>query len=240
MQNGFDKAIFYFYRPGPVNTEMTIRLAKRRSIELGIDHMVVASLTGETALKAAKVVRGANIKVVCVTFRAGGVYDVKSLESQRHWREIPELASVLKEWKGKGLSTIPGPSVEMKEKLKGLGVKIVTCTDLAYNINVSLAETFGIRSPIDIMERTLRFLLCPGFKVCIFTVLSAADAGAIPAEKEVVSLGGVERGVDTALIIKPSFSDEIFHSKRGLEVREIICKPRSMLGPSGLYLERGQ
>jgi hypothetical protein len=56
----------------------------------------------------------------------------------------------------------------------------------------------------------------------------------------VVSLGGVERGVDTALVIKPSHSDDAFHPKRGLEVREIICKPRSMLGPSGVYFERGQ
>jgi hypothetical protein len=172
--------------------------------------------------------------------RAGGVYNVESLESQRHWREIPELVETLNQWKSAKLSSIEGVTEEMKKKLSKLGVIVVTSTDLAYNLNASLSESFGIRSPVDIIERTFRFLVCPGFKVCIFTTMTAADAGAISTEKEVVSLGGVERGVDTALVIKPSHSDDAFHPKRGLEVREIICKPRSMLGPSGVYFERGQ
>ena len=33
-------------------------------------------------------------------------------------------------------------------------------------------------------------------------------------------------------------SNELFHPKRGLEIREIICKPRTMMGPSGFYFER--
>lgn len=235
-----ERTIFYFDRPGPVNTKTTIELAKGRAMELGINHIVVASLTGETALEVAKAVQKTNIKVVCVTFRSGVVYDVKSLQSQRHWKEIPELADTLEQWKSKGVSSIPGPSDVMKRKLSDLDVTVVTCTDLAYNINASLVETLGIKTPTDIIERTLRFLICPGFKVCIFTTMTAADAGAIPTEKEVISLGGVERGVDTALIIKPSYSDDVFHPERGLEVREIICKPRSMLGTSGIYLERGQ
>lgn len=239
MVEGFERTTFYFERPGPVNTDWTIRLSKLRAQELSIEHMVVASLTGETALKVAESVREAGINVICVTFRAGRVYNVKSLKLVRHWKEIPELADTLKEWIRRGVASIEGPSKEMRQRLTNLGVTIVTSTDLAYNINVSLSESFGIKTPIDIIERTFRFLICPGFKVCVFTTLTAADAGAIPVDREVISLGGVERGVDTALVIKPSYSDELFHPKRGLEIREIICKPRTMLGPSGIYFERG-
>jgi hypothetical protein len=239
MVKGVERATFYFERPGPVNTQKTIELSKLRAQELNIDHIIVASLTGETALKVAETVKETNIKVICVTFRAGSVYDVKSLKSARHWREIPELADTLKEWLRKGLTSIQGPSQEMKRRLTSLGVAIVTSTDMAYNINASLSESFGIKTPVDVIERAFRFLICPGFKVCVFTTLTAADAGAIPVNREVISLGGVERGVDTALVIKPSYSDDLFHPKRGLEVREIICKPRTMLGPSGVYFERG-
>jgi hypothetical protein len=183
LGNFFVKNIYYFERPGPVNTEKTIELSKQRAIELGVDSMVVASLTGETALKAALSVRDTGIRVVCVTFRAGDVYNVESLELQRHWREIPELVETLNQWKSAKLSSIVGVTEEMKKKLSELGVIVVTSTDLAYNLNASLSESFGIRSPVDIIERTFRFLVCPGFKVCIFTTMTATDAGAISTEK---------------------------------------------------------
>jgi len=168
------------------------------------------------------------------------VYDVESLKSQRHWKEIPELASILERWSKQGLTMIQGPSNQTRRILKKLGVIIVTATDLAYNIDASLAESFGLKTHVKIIEGTFRFLICPGFKVCVFTTMTAADAGTVPVNEEVVSLGGIEQGLDTALVIKPSYSDEVFHHERGLEIREIICKPRTMMSPSGFYFERGR
>jgi len=61
------KEIMYFERMRPINTNKTIELAKKRAEELGIKHIVVASLTGESALKVAKTfVKATNI--VCVRF----------------------------------------------------------------------------------------------------------------------------------------------------------------------------
>jgi hypothetical protein len=59
----------YFLEPGSVNTEETLKVAKRRAEELGIKSVVVASTSGETGLKALKVF--ANYRVVVVTHAAG-------------------------------------------------------------------------------------------------------------------------------------------------------------------------
>jgi hypothetical protein len=62
-----------------------------------------------------------------------------------------------------------------------------------------------------------------GFKVAVELGIIAAylDEG---NESDIISLGGTKKGVDTALVVKPSKS-ETFDQ---LEVREIIAKPRSI------------
>jgi len=235
--SGIERSIFYFERAGPVNTEKAIEIAKRRAMELQLRHMVVASLSGESALKTAEAMKDTNVKVVCVTFRAGEAYNIKSLEKSSIWSEIPEMTKVLQKWKKQGLMIIPGPSSEVKKRLRALHAAVVTATDIGYNINASLMRCLEMKTYMEIFKEALR-LLCPGVHVCIFTTMTAADSGLIPVDKEVVSLGGIEHGLDTALVIKPSYSDEIFDKERGLEIREIICKPRTMLGRSGFYLER--
>lgn len=60
----------YFRRPGKANTRATLAAALSRAHELGIRHIVVASSTGATALKLAKILKR-HIRVVCVTHHAG-------------------------------------------------------------------------------------------------------------------------------------------------------------------------
>ena len=54
----------YFEKPGPENTEETLKLAKKRADELGIRNIVVSSTTGETGVKASKLFKGYNLIVV--------------------------------------------------------------------------------------------------------------------------------------------------------------------------------
>ena len=61
--------IVYFDEPGKQNTDEVLRLAKRRAEELGIKTILVASTTGDTALKAMEVFKGA--KVVAVSHFTG-------------------------------------------------------------------------------------------------------------------------------------------------------------------------
>jgi len=54
----------YFEKPGPENTEGTLKLAKARAEELGIQNIIVASTTGETGVKASELFKGYNLIVV--------------------------------------------------------------------------------------------------------------------------------------------------------------------------------
>jgi len=56
--------IVYFAKPGKENTDEVLRLAKSRAAELGIKSILVASTTGDTALKAMGVFKGARIVAV--------------------------------------------------------------------------------------------------------------------------------------------------------------------------------
>lgn len=57
----------YWEKPGSHNTGPTLELAHKRALDLGLKHIVVASCTGETALKLAE----KNIEVICVTHHVG-------------------------------------------------------------------------------------------------------------------------------------------------------------------------
>jgi hypothetical protein len=56
--------IVYFAKPGKENTDEVLRLARRRAEELGIKSILVASTTGDTALKAMEVFKGARVVAV--------------------------------------------------------------------------------------------------------------------------------------------------------------------------------
>lgn len=56
-----------FSKPGPENTENTIKLAAQRAKELGISTIVVASNSGETAERCL----GHGLEIVCVTHHVG-------------------------------------------------------------------------------------------------------------------------------------------------------------------------
>ena len=59
----------YFTESGSANTEKTLEIAKKRAEQLGIKTIVVASTSGETGVKAVKLL--SNCKVVVVTHATG-------------------------------------------------------------------------------------------------------------------------------------------------------------------------
>ena len=63
--------IIYFDRPGGQNTSAVVEAVRGRGPELGIGHVVVASDSGETALKLWEALRGSGVKIVSVAEHAG-------------------------------------------------------------------------------------------------------------------------------------------------------------------------
>lgn len=63
--------------------------------------------------------------------------------------------------------------------------------------------------------------VCQGLKVCVETVLMAADGGAVARGEEVIAVSGTRRGADTAVVAIASTSTAL----HDLHITEIICKP---------------
>jgi len=59
----------YFDKAGKENTQKTLELAFQRGKELGIDELVVASTTGDTANKASEIFKG--FSITAVTYHCG-------------------------------------------------------------------------------------------------------------------------------------------------------------------------
>ncbi|RLI32936.1 hypothetical protein DRO66_10840, partial [Candidatus Bathyarchaeota archaeon] len=74
-----------------------------------------------------------------------------------------------------------------------------------------------------IIAQTLR-MFGQGMKVVVEIVAMAADAGVIPADKDVVAIAGTGRGADTAVVITPANAHRFFE----MAIKEIIVKPNSL------------
>lgn len=202
------KTVLYFDEPGPQNTDAVIQAVKERLQELGIKHVVVASESGRTALKVAEALRELNVNVVCVTAYAA--------VRRKYEEELP-----------------PGHylSDEMREKLRGLGVKVLEESFWPLSGSTVDYAFLGEQGPSMIVHQILSRLLGYGFKTAIEVALVAADVGAIPVDQEAIAIAGTGwagGGADCAIVVKPAgiFGKEFLDVEKGMEVREIIAMPR--------------
>ncbi len=183
------KEILYFESPGEVNTDETLKIAKKRADELGIQDVVVASTRGGTGVKAVELFRGYNVVVVP---------HVTGLREPGQ-QELTE---------------------ENTSKIEKAGGKIIIMAHTFSGVNRAIQAKWDTMYPSGIIAQTLR-LFGQGMKVVVEIAAMASDAGAIPADKDVLVIAGSSRGADTAVVIKPANSHRLFD----MVVKEIIAKP---------------
>lgn len=82
-----ESRITYFKNPGQENTEETLRIAKRRADELGIQTILVASTIGDSAIRAVEVFKG--LKIIIVS-HSTGISDPDTQEFTEENRRIVE------------------------------------------------------------------------------------------------------------------------------------------------------
>jgi uncharacterized protein len=112
-----------FERPGPVNTDETISILKDAPQPL--EFLVVASVTGEGAIKAAQLIK--NRKIICVTCPQGMFWEVNAMNADI-FAQIPELRARREEWMKKQLERVPLTiPVENAAKLKEASQCGCTC-----------------------------------------------------------------------------------------------------------------
>jgi hypothetical protein len=185
----FEKKTVYFKEAGAQNTDALLQIIKDYTTEEKITNIIIASSTGETGAKAARIFKGNNIVVVthCHGFQQLGKFELQD---------------------------------EYKEEILANGAKIFTGTHALSSAERAIRNAFGTIESLELISNTLR-LMGQGTKVCVEITLMATDAGLIPADQDVVAVGGTGNGADTALRIKPANAARFFD----LRIREVIAKP---------------
>ncbi|MGB4402323.1 MAG: pyruvate kinase alpha/beta domain-containing protein [Bacillota bacterium] len=106
--------------------------------------------------------------------------------------------------------------------LSSQGVRILTTTHVLAGVDRGLRRKFGGVYPAEIIANALR-MISQGLKVCVEISIMALDAGLVPYGKPIIAVGGSRSGADTAAVIVPEHSHNVFD----LKVHEILCKPRA-------------
>jgi len=109
---------------------------------------------------------------------------------------------------------------EMRRTLESKKVRVLTCQHAFGGVGRGIRRLLKTYQVEEIMAYTLR-MFGQGTKVAVELALMAADAGLVRTDEDVISIGGTAKGADTALLLRPANSAEVFN----LQVREIICKP---------------
>jgi hypothetical protein len=111
-------------------------------------------------------------------------------------------------------------TLQQREKLVGKGIKVLTTNHVLSGAERGISRRFSGVYPVEIMANTLR-MFGQGVKVTVEVAVMALDAGLIPYGEDIIAIGGTGTGVDTAVVIRPDYSANIFNTY----IAEIICKP---------------
>ncbi len=216
-----------FERPGPANTDETLNVLK--DAKQPLEFLVVASVTGESAIKAAERIK--NSKIICVTCPQGMFWEVNAMNADI-FAQIPELRARREEWVKKQLERVPlSIPEENAAKLKALGVPVVRGTIPLFGPSFSMRLHLRKTTSLDIVAKTLE-LISTGTLVCMEVVMMATDAGLIPEGELVYATAGTEMGLDTAWIVKGCASANMYHPSKGFRFVELLAKPALALAPN--------
>lgn len=198
-----DDKIYYFEEDKPENTDTVLDLVKKKALETGIKHVVVASTRGFTGLKAVEALKSSGLNAVVVTHQIG-----------------PPGPELLEE-NEKKIRALGGRIVTGTHAFGGVGssLRLMPPREPGQPMPILYVPAY-VPPAGELIANVLR-LFSQGMKVCFEITVMAADAGAIPIGENVIAVAGQGRGANTAIVIKSANTINFFD----LEVREIIAKP---------------
>jgi hypothetical protein len=175
--------IVYFKNRGPENTGRTIECAVECCRAQSIKQIVVASSTGETALKVREAA-DPDCEVIAVTYCAGSRFadKVEAFNANR-------------------------------ERVEEAGIKIVRGIHALSATERTFENKYGAKLiPLNLVSDALR-MFGQGMKVCVEIAIMAAEHGFVKPCDEVVVLGGSGKGADTAVVLQPAYAADMFDLK---------------------------
>jgi hypothetical protein len=111
-------------------------------------------------------------------------------------------------------------TMENRKIIEENGGHVVIAAHAFSGINRAIQAKWDTMYPAGVMAQTLR-LFGQGMKVVVEIAAMAADAGVVPVDEDVLVVAGSGRGADTAVVLRPANSHQIFD----MVIREIIAKP---------------
>lgn len=176
------KFITYFEKQGNDYTDELIKAVKDKlDASSDIKRILIASATGESALKLYGAIDDGDIEIINVTHHMG--------------------------FSGENESDI---SDEMVKKLEDVGIKTYFGAHAFSGAARGVTNKYGGYSPLDIVADTLR-MFSHGIKVAAEISIMAADAGLVPVGEDIIAIGGRGHGVDSAVILTPVNAKDLFN-----------------------------
>jgi hypothetical protein len=191
--------IVYFSYCGEINTQPVLQLARDRAQELAIRKVILASETGRSALEAVEIFRGSDLRLIVITH-----YPATTIGP-------------------KGKIPIGLRRPEYADRLATLieqGAKIIQGT-----LPLTPPSRFiqwDAPTPEGMLDKILE-LFGAGTKIAIEASIMATDAGEVDEGEEIISCAGTYKGLDTALVIRATYSMNFF---KDFEIHETIARPR--------------
>lgn len=175
--------IAYFEKPGSINTSDLLDVVKNRITQGDISHIVVASSSGDTALKLIEELSH-EINIIVVGLHAG-------------FRGEDNLAM----------------SPERVKEIEQHGAIVFIGSHSLSGVGRSISNKFGGVTQTEIIAHTLRTFCGDGLKVAVEISIMAADAGLVPTDKSIIAIGGTHGGADTAIVLKPAHMNNFFDTE---------------------------
>jgi hypothetical protein len=175
------KFITYFEKQGNDYTDDLIKAVKDKLDATDeIKRILIASSTGESALKLYGAIDNDDIEIINVTHHMG--------------------------FSGPNESDITD---DMIKKLEDCGIKTYFGSHAFSGAARGVTNKYGGYSPLDVVADTLR-MFSHGIKVAAEISIMASDAGLVPVGEKIIAIGGRGHGVDTAVILTPVNAKNLF------------------------------
>ena len=173
-----------FDNKGIENTDQTLNIALKEAVSRNTD-IVVATSSGETALKLARLAKENHFKrnIITVTLAYGYGQGGKNPMSE-----------------------------ETRKELIDMDVKVVTAAHALSGGERSFSRKHHGISTVEIVADTLR-MFCAGVKVCVEIALMANDAGMLEYNKPVICVAGTGKGADTICYITPAYTASLLDTQ---------------------------
>jgi len=115
-------------------------------------------------------------------------------------------------------------TAENRATIERSGGGVLTASHAFTGVSRAAYLKFGTAG-VDEVVRAMLYMFGQGMKVCCELAVMAADAGLVPTDEEVISIGGTGKGADTTVVLQPVNLRDLFD----LKIKEILCMPRGGL-----------